>query len=600
MRLLIAALTAGATLLGTPLVSVAQEPAERSYATDHFTIEWVQDGTDAPDLSDLDRDGVPDPVEGMVAAFEAARAFVVEQLGYREPPGEDLYPLYVSEGDGRAYTRDLPGGSGRSKPSFIVIPPAYVRTGVSSDVMRAFAVHEYHHAVQLGYDSEEDDWITEATSTWIEDVFVDEADPNHRSLLAFLPFPNSSLLDEQGTHKYGAFLFLQFLMERFDGGDPTIVREIWEEMAVPQAIPGAPDRSSVPAVEEVLRRRDVTLEDAWTEFLLWRSRLRPFEEGSSYREVLKGTAWPSVSYRKRVVDETCRIEPLSGRLPTLAGDYAVFLPGRALVDETATLTVSGPARSAGYFLVKPTTGPAIEHRLRFDAAGVARVQLPFNAQSVRRVSMGAGHVEVSRPQPFAYSLRVDGKSDVTATVSVPSSTPYFNPISVTGTVICNGEPAASARVVVTETEAASGDQTVTVLTTDSEGRFRLSRNPEVNTVYSVAVDDPLLSQYRVPERLVAVKLFVILDVPDDAVTGLMARLRGAAEPAHPGGRVEVEFRRPSRSWRPGPSGAVGPDGAYAIDVTFPRDGVWEVRTRVIPEDGDHAEGVSPPAFVRLR
>lgn len=598
MRLPIALLAGLLFALATPGSSVAQSEAEEhSFSTPNFTVAWVTEGVDAPDLEDRDADGVPDAVSRMVQAFEEARTFLLDSLGYVEPPTDGRYPLYVAQGDGRGYTKELPGDSW-SRSSFIVIPPAQVRSAVPDGVMKRFAVHEYHHAIQLGYDAAEDIWIREATSTWVEDVYLDDLDPNHRSLLSFLPYPERSLLGGGGSHSYGTFLFLQFLTERYAAGDPTIVRELWSEMAVPEAIPGAPDQSSVGAVEQVLTRRGATLEAAWGEFLMWQRRLGHFEEGASYRRVMADAEWPKVSVNRRVRDETCRIEVPGETLSPFSGDYAVFKPARGAEGGTATLTAVGPRRSSGYFLVKPVQGPAVEHLLAFDEAGVASATVPFGIDSIRRVSMGVGHV-APRSERVAYSVRVAGKSDVEATANAPSSITYLDTASVAGSVLCNGQPAPFARVAMRSTESANGAETVTHTRTGTTGSFRFPIAPDVNTTYSVKVDDPLLSVVELEERRVAVRLFVRLSVPDEAVQGRVARISGTALPVHPGAPVQVEFRRPSREWRQGPAATLAGDGTYEVDVTFPRTGVWEVRVNVNPDDADHATGTSHSGFVRL-
>lgn len=588
---------AGVLVLGLPLAAPAQEPVERSYSSANFSIVWVEEGPDAPDLTDADTDGIPDGVYRMVQAFEVSRSFLLGDLGYAEPPTDDKYPLYVAQGDGRGYVKPLPA-DGSSRSSFIVIPPREVRSVLPDTTMKMFAVHEYHHAIQLGYDATEDIWIREATASWVEDVFLDDVNPNHRYLPWFLPFPGRSMVDSGGDHSYGAFLFLQFLMERYGGGDPGIVRELWEEMAVPQAVPGAPDRSSVGAVEEVLRRRGVALEAAWGEFLIWQRRLHHFQEGASYRRVMRGAEWPNISTRSRVADETCRIEVPNGTLPRFSGDYAVFTPAKALVDDMATLTAVGPPRSAGYYLLKPLGAPAVEHPLVFDENGVATATTRFDRSSIRRVSIGVGHVG-TRAGTVAYSVRVAGRPDVTGGFSAPSEITYLDGAWLSGSVYCGGEAAPFAKVVLKATEAASGIQTVHQLRTGETGSFRLRIAPEVNTVYSGSVEDPLLSQLTFSDRLVQVRLFVTLDVPDRAVNGRVARISGTADPVHPGAEVQVEFRRPERDWRQGPSTTLSPNGTYEVDVTFPRAGVWEVRTHIAPADADHAVGTSVPGFVRL-
>src|SRR5918999_2088276 len=195
--------------------------AEHTFRTEHFALTWTDDASDAdaPDLRDRDGDGVPDSVVRMANAFEDARAFLLDELGYREPPTRGRYNLYLSSEIDRAFARPAPGGEGRSKPSFITIPTHLMRFATSVGEVRTFAVHEYFHAVQLGYDAGEERWIFEATSSWAEGLFGPARDHNHVYLYDFVPRLELGLRSEDGIHEYGAFLFIQFLTERY-GGSP--------------------------------------------------------------------------------------------------------------------------------------------------------------------------------------------------------------------------------------------------------------------------------------------------------------------------------------------------------------------------------------------
>jgi hypothetical protein len=593
---LLCVLLASALTLGSSAVVTAQEASgERTLSSAHFTITWNDEGRDAPDPTDVDGDGVPDGVQRLLTAFEEARAFLLA-LGWREPPGDEGYPLYVSGGEQRGSTQELPGGTGRSKPSFIVVPPRFVDASLSLDRMKVFAVHEYHHAIQIGYDSDEAFWIGEATSTWLEDLFVDELDPNHYLLGSFLASPERSLLEADGAHEYGSFLFLQFLVERYDDGDPGIVRELWEEMAVPEAFAGAGDRQVVEALRVLLERRGVGLADAWGEYLLWQRRLTHFEEGIPYRSAA-GEVLPLQSDR-RVRRESCRIDVDGGARP-FAGEYARFAPHPRSARSLAVLTVQGPPGTAGYYAVKPLGAPASEHRFSFDENGLSQASIPFSPGSIAAVTVGVGHT-AERPAPLAYSLRVEGARATTADLSGSTSTTYFTPVGVTGHVVCGGEPASFARVVLTATETSSGEVSAIATTTDDDGFLRVSVRPEVKTAYLLSVVDPLLGPASSAEHLVSVRVLTTIEVPDGPVEGPSALISGTVSPLHPGAVVEMQFRRPEGEWRQGPETTVGSDGRYSVEVAFPAEGVWQVRAVALPGDDNHSPGTSVTRAVRLR
>jgi hypothetical protein len=606
----LALLLVGLGLLGVfPVASAQPAEPERIYTTPNFAITWVDDPSDpnAPDLRDADGSGVPDAVERVADAFEAARAFLLTDLGYLAPPVDGGYQLYVGDLGGRGYTQEAPGGSGRSKPSFIVVPPQFVQVSESDAVMRTFAVHEYFHAIQIGYDSAEDHWITEASSTWVEDVFVDSLDDSHFYLRDFLPYPRMSLFSSNGRHEYGAFLFVQFLVERFNGGDPTIVRELWERMAVPEAIPGATDDGSREAIVAVLAARGVTLDAAWGEFLLWQRRLSHFEEGVGYRSAMRGTEWPALLRSTRVRTESCRLDTdaASGGLPPLSGDYAAVRTHRKGPAEVrATLTARGPAGAAGFYVVKPKGKPATEHLMTFDATGIARAEVPFGRKSIRRMTLGLGNGAPSGDEAtIAYSLRLPGRNRIA--ISGPAGAgvvPYGLAVFVSGGVTCRGAPALFADVLVTETEVASGATRTFITQTDQFGRWDVLITPEDNARYTAEVVDPLLSGAATKDALrtdVRVVVTMTLDrheVPE----GTPVLVSGEVEPAHSGVPVVIEYRRPERNWQTGPETTTDAASRFSASLVLPGPGIWEVRARVTStNDNDHVPGMSVTELVEV-
>lgn len=592
------------TLLKAPAADAADEP-EQTFTTENFSITWVTDpnSANAPDLSDADSDGIPDAVERMINAFELARAFAVGELGFKPPPVTGLYPLYIAAGTNRGYAQAAPGGSGRSKPSFIVIPPHNVQADVSDSHMKEFAVHEFHHAIQIGYDADESHWIEEATSAWIEDAFIDDADPNHHLLRWFVPFPRLELTTVDGAHEYGAFIFLQFLTERYGDGSGHLVRELWEKMAVPEAVPGARNLDPLAAIEELLAERGVSFADAWRDFLLWNWRLAKYEEGASYRatinaiEILK---WPEPLRKDFVGAESCRLttDELSGQgLQPLSGDYVRIKPNDSAPSRTqALVTVEGPPGSTGFALHKPIGAPAQEFPLAFNSEGLESLTLPFGRRDTRQVTLGLGNSSKSGPPTtIAYSLRLPGRETVSAQAPTgPPVTDYGTAVGLSGTVLCNGQPAAAADVVLNQQEVVSGTQSTVVGSTDSAGRWAFSVAPAANSTYHVEVDDPLLSSAVSPDKTVAVRV-VITIVPERDVVGVGEPfdVSGQLFPAHPGASLVVEFRRPERAWQVGAETVADASGAYRTQIVLPRQGIWELRARVLAtNDMDHLPGVS--------
>jgi hypothetical protein len=597
----------GVLLLGTESPRIVAAADERVYETAHFSITWVHDPSDpdAPDLTDADSSGVPDAVESLGEAFEFAWDFEIGELGYQPPPVEGHYPVYVSGSAVEGVTRKSPGGTGRSSASFIVVSASFVATSTPEWETNALAVHEFFHAIQFGYDADEHHWIREATATWMEDIALDEFDPNHLWLPSFIPEPRRSLLVPGSFYEYGAFIFFQFLTERY--GDVGMVKDLWEAMAAPDAIPGAPDLDSGRAIEAVLAARSIDLSEAWAEFLLWRYRLRKFDEGTAYAKlVARRIDWPQVLRSTRVRAESCRLtsEDENRRaLPALSGDYVALKPHRkGPMGTKAQLTVRGPAGSGAFYLMKLRGTPVSENPLTFDAEGVATADIEFGRRRVRRVTVGLGNGAVGgAAATLEYSLRLSGMDRVEASPpSGATATTYGTGVQLSGTISCRRRPAALAHVLITEREIISGGERTFSTATDELGGWRIGITPEANSTYSVEVVDPLLSGARAGGHEVRVQVAVTMEVERERIpAGTPVSIHGRVTPAHPGASVVVEYRRPGAStWSVGAEATVGATGDYSTQFPLPGEGIWELRARVpTTGDRDHDPGGSGTRLV---
>ncbi|MFN2593507.1 MAG: hypothetical protein ABR579_01295 [Actinomycetota bacterium] len=590
-------------LAASPLVAIGTARAqELQYRTEHFVITWSADarGSAAIDTHDRDHNGVPDSVERMAAAFEAARRFELGSLGYQEPPTGGRYPLYVSATTDSGYTRTRPGGSGNLRPSFTVIPTYLMQSDASTGQLKAFAGHEYFHAIQNGYDASEDPWIKEASSSWMEGRFAPHAHHEYGYLPFFIPNLDAGLTSQGGLHEYGAFLFLQYLTERYGGGPVDgagIVKELWEDMAVPEAVPGAPDDDALGAISRVLTARGTTLAAAWREFLVWNWQLDRFAEGRGYQHAVAGTGWPTASTTSVGV-ESCRLETPSTLLPAVSGSYERFLPGH-LPARLARLTVEGPTGSVATAVVKRRSGPSEVRDLTFDGSGLATTDLDFGGNASGTVTLAVGNATTAESGPIAYSLRSLGERAVQAgSIQGSSSIVWGSGVRLSGVVMCNGIPAPHAAIQVTKTEG--GSSTTFDLTTDDHGMWSLIDAPQSNATFSATVVDPLISSATSSPFGVGVHEAVMMELNSDQVTdGSPIELHGTAMPVHPV-TVLVQFRRPSGDWQTGPSVETDDAGSYDTAFVLPGPGDWEVRT-VVPDtgDGDHLPGNSVPRLVSV-
>jgi hypothetical protein len=581
----------------------ADAEAERTQASANFSVTWIHDAAspDAPSLRDRDGTGVPDTVEELLSAFEAARTFLLGDLGYRPPPTGGPFRVYVAARDGEAITKIAPGGSEGSSPSFVVIATAMLKPPLTPRQLRIVALHEYFHAVQNGYDAGHDHWIGEATAAWVEDVFDDAADANHRHLIEFVPYPQRSLTDLTARHEYGAFLFIQYLVERFGGGHPGLVRELWEEMAVPEA--GGRGRDSLGAIEAVLAKRGATFDRAWAEFQLWRWDLDRFEEGESYLQALKGQ-WPRASRTTEVRTESCRLSAANGSaLPPVSGDYQIFRPADRPDSARATVTVEGPVGAVGFTLTKGESGEERVQFLEVGNDGLASARVRFGDEEVRRITLGVANPAGEGDAGIDHSLRILGRNGVSVQpVGPPAETALFGGLTLQGRVVCNGQPAESADVLLLQ-DTRTGEDRTFELTTFAGGTWARTFEPGQTSTYTAQVVDPLLSPATSASWDVAVRVAVTLEVADqDVALGEPVPVEGSIAPPHPGATVLIEYRRPDLSWRAGPQTVADAEGRFATSVALPDRGIWHLRATVLSTaDADHVpSGTINDLFVNVR
>lgn len=235
--------------------------------TQHFRVHYTRSGADS----------VTDEYITLLAlALEETWAIQIDQMGWPAPPpnpdGDGRYPVYVAslkdtEGVLMGYVRneDIIGDNPNSgyverwaAHSFMVIENDFAEMrsngGDPIDLMRATVAHEFHHAIQFGYDAAEaHDWYYEATATWMEiETFglgmsaIEYVQDNFQYPEICFGAPDVDGL----SLEYGNWTFIQSLVDRH--GD-QIIMELWENIA---------EVEGFTALERTLERYGETLPEA--------------------------------------------------------------------------------------------------------------------------------------------------------------------------------------------------------------------------------------------------------------------------------------------------------------------------------------------------
>lgn len=208
---------------GVPLA-----PGSKGYQehrTEHFRVLYKTRGEDAVG-EDSDRDGLPDKVAWVAAAFENAYAFEVGKMGYPSPPDIPDYTIVLKRLKVNALTHPEAGGKTWCEFNFAM------REGSSSEKIRAkynaVAAHEFFHAVQALLNWDEADWWVEGSSDWMSE----QANPGngfYRSNASLrLKRPEIGLESSEPFFAYAGSLFAAYLStSRTEKGGEDMMKQVW-------------------------------------------------------------------------------------------------------------------------------------------------------------------------------------------------------------------------------------------------------------------------------------------------------------------------------------------------------------------------------------
>ena len=223
-----------------------------------FTIHYATTGSDAPPAGDANGNGIPDWVETVASVFEEVHIREVSDMGYQQAPTVNgaPYDVYL-QNLGGSVPQYLGFTEANSPPSGLVSAPSYIVIDNDFSVdefggynpleyLKITAAHEYHHAIQYGYNYYFDAWYAEATSTWIEDEVYDDVNQLYRYLPAYMQ--NLQLqLDCQPVSVttgcgYGRWILNRYMAEIY-GRD--FIKSIWDSL---KRVSRPSDGSDIPMI----------------------------------------------------------------------------------------------------------------------------------------------------------------------------------------------------------------------------------------------------------------------------------------------------------------------------------------------------------------
>ncbi|MFL5731495.1 MAG: MXAN_6640 family putative metalloprotease, partial [Cytophagaceae bacterium] len=189
------------TLSGTALV----------YNTPHFAIHYTKSGLDAVPLADVNpANSIPDYVDFMAAVFDTVYVRAQREK-YTMPPsdgtagGSALYDVYIQQLGVGLYGYCQPETQVNDNPnspaivetdamtSYMAMNNSYTWTTSTDTSVKVTCAHEFFHAIQFGYESNDSDFLYEATAVWMEDHRFPGLDDNLQYLPDFFQDPDVAL-----------------------------------------------------------------------------------------------------------------------------------------------------------------------------------------------------------------------------------------------------------------------------------------------------------------------------------------------------------------------------------------------------------------------
>lgn len=240
-------------------------------ASGYFLLHWMESGFNSVPLDDMSGNGYPDYIDSAAVIFDKVRQIEVDNMNYKPPPAQDgsaarPYSIYFAARSDYGVTVpsyiDIPSLPGVNYTSYIILDNDYQDNFFPTkglDALRVTAAHEFHHAIQLGYNfRSEDGYLREMTSTWMEDTIYPDVNDYYNYLPTLFNNVSNSRFDlSLGAYPYGNSIYLKML-EFYFGSD--IVRSVWDRILLE---PG------LDALKYTLDNNNSTWLESLAEYGLW-------------------------------------------------------------------------------------------------------------------------------------------------------------------------------------------------------------------------------------------------------------------------------------------------------------------------------------------
>lgn len=209
----------------------------------NFRLHYTQAGANAVPSADADTSGVPDFIEQAADIYEDVLAFYRDELGFLAPLSDASLPHNGGDGRFDVYFIDFAGSAdgafrqddcdGDQCIGYMVQENDFASYGYSSRLegTRVLASHEFFHAIQAAYDSNQGGILGEGSAVWATEQFDPTLDDFEHLADGYLDRPERSLdtplPGPVDPFSYGSSVFFQFLSERYER---DVIRKLYERV----------------------------------------------------------------------------------------------------------------------------------------------------------------------------------------------------------------------------------------------------------------------------------------------------------------------------------------------------------------------------------
>ncbi len=290
--------------LAKPLLIKPRRQYSVKSPSGHFTLYYDLTGYNKVPAKDSLKNGIPDYIDSAAVILDHVWDVEINRLGFRPPPdstGQPVqsYPVYFSNMGYYGVTNfdlgeDIAALPGYNYASYLELHNNFAGGNFATnglDALKVTAAHEFHHAIQLGYQLRwngninfpelPDRFFMEMTSTFMEDYVYDGVNDYVQYVNRFLGVADGRPFNiTDGNTEYANCLYLKMLTRLYG---VNIVRKIWEHIVRYPALQ---------AIDLTLRSYNDSFEKSFNQYADWlyfsghhADSLHYFKDGALYKDL---------------------------------------------------------------------------------------------------------------------------------------------------------------------------------------------------------------------------------------------------------------------------------------------------------------------------